>query len=72
MAILVPKEALKIGENLAAFTNEYKGKKYLNICKVYDDPETGKLARGKGLTILTDDFDYIVEAIDQIADMCNA
>lgn len=67
MAIELPKDAMKIGENLASFCNDYNGKSYWNICKVYTDRDSGKLCRGKGLTVYIDDFEHLEEAMDDIA-----
>jgi hypothetical protein len=67
--IKVPENALKIGESMCAFIDEYKGNDYLNIRKMYQDRDSGELALGKGLTIKLEDFDYIVEAIPEIEEL---
>ena len=49
--IEVPKDAV-IENGHAVYTHEYRGKRYLNIKKLYKDKETGEDAIGTvGLTI---------------------
>ena len=48
--IEVPKDAV-IENGYAVYVDDYKGKKYLNVRKVYQDKDTGEDAIGKGLTI---------------------
>ena len=68
MAIQLPKEAISINDRLAAFTNVYNGRQYMNICKSYKDDE-GQLCRGKGLTISFSDFCDIVDNIPKLQEL---
>jgi hypothetical protein len=66
--VTIPKDRVIIGENICAYIAEFKGKKYLHLCKFYiKDNEYGRKAGG--LVIDPDDFFAIMGFEDEITEL---
>ena len=71
MGVKIPDEHMEISEGLVAFVDDFKGKRYVNIRKTYEDRDTGELSMGKGLCIDQDTWDDLEAMFEEVASYIN-
>jgi hypothetical protein len=69
--IPLPKNAIRIDDNLVAYKAEFKGTVYLHIRKTYTDKETGTEAIGKGLSLPPSEWKQLAMHFSALNELAN-